>query len=381
MLSKLLKAVEIFAALWGVAAFLYYWDPSRILVKRLVANDTYLYETIEPRYRDVAVDRLITVRGPEDVTERRRALIHAVWGDAGFPADIRPDAVTRDVRPDLDRSTCPTGKDALYFSSLECKIGLYRDVPGLARIDKLVVPVGDDYRAIVSYFVPQRSNGGLVLYHHGYAGTHNEQHRNLIRLIARGYGVLAFNLHGYGDNVDRVTRLPVPARPLEAARWILNPVIAALNMVAADYDPRRIAMVGFSAGGWATAMAAAIDPRIRSSFIIASPYPVAFRKAPSEGPDITRIREILDAAGYLDMFITAAAGDKDGPRRQMQIYNRYDRCCWNNLTASLFRQPVADIVTRLGGSFDVLIDESHARHKISGWAMTQILAALEEPTP
>ncbi len=374
-MSRLLKTAELLAALWGLAAFLYYWDPSRVLVKRLVADSPYLYEDVHPRFQQVPVDDLITVRDKADIADRRRGLARAVWGGRNPSPPV--DAV-RDLLSEEGPADCPLeGKEAIFFATLECGLDDYRRFDNLSRLLRLEIPVEADYRAVAALFVPAESNGEAVLYHHGYAGTHHQQYRYLEQLIGRGYTVAAFNLPGYGDNIRRDLSGPLPEPGPETARWVLTPVMAVLDHLSARIKPERVSMIGFSAGGWAAAMAAALDPRIRSSFIVASPYPLAFRDTPASGPEISRIGEVMDVANYYDLFVLASAGDERGPRRQMHIYNRYDRCCWNNRTAELFEPPVAAVAESLGGRFSVGIDGSHARHKISKQAFAWILDDLE----
>ena len=78
----------------------------------------------------------------------------------------------------------------------------------------------------------------------------------------------------------------------------------------------------------------------------------------------------------LDLFILGAS---PADRRQWQIYNRYDRCCYGGIRSKLFDEVVAEAVRNIGGGqFDVFIDETHARHKISRWAFGLILRDLEE---
>jgi hypothetical protein len=68
----------------------------------------------------------------------------------------------------------------------------------------------------------------------------------------------------------------------------------------------------------------------------------------------------------------------DGAARELtQIFNRYDRCCYRNTLARLYEPAVRDAAETLGtGRFRVLIDESHADHKVSDWAVARIMESL-----
>jgi hypothetical protein len=173
------------------------------------------------------------------------------------------------------------------------------------------------------------------------------------------------------DHHDKL-RLLRPATGL-AAQYLLEPVPVALNRLAPNY--RSVAMIGLSGGGWTTTLAAALDPRISKSF------PVAGSAPPDIAPaGVWHEYEQSDPAlyahiSYLDLYVLGAAGRG---RRQVQILNEYDDCCFAGRGAESYRTAVADRARRLGGRYDLLIDASHGRHLISPWAMERILAALED---
>ncbi|MBF0252028.1 MAG: alpha/beta hydrolase, partial [Alphaproteobacteria bacterium] len=81
---------------------------------------------------------------------------------------------------------------------------------------------------------------------------------------------------------------------------------------------------------------------------------------------------------YPEMFVLASVG---AGRGQMQVFNRYDRCCFANAVGKLYEQPVRDAARTLDARarFSVLIDESHARHKVSERALDAILQDMEDP--
>ena len=355
-LSWVWRAIEYGAAIWGVVAFIYYWDPTRTEIKRLTAGDPHRYEAIAPRYQNVPVDRLLSVRSHADAIAKRRRLIQAVWHDGSFPDSRLPDVVIPDIQEQADGPDCSlTGDEEIYFSPLECKIALYRRVENLSRISRLEIPVGARYRSVAALFVPKKGNGNAVLYHHGFAGTFHEQHRNLARLIEHGYTVIALNLPGYGDNIDRDRTGPFPKTGLEAARWVLEPVVVSLNYLSTQMTPESVAMIGFSAGGWVTTVAQALDSRIRSGFVVAAPYPLEYRETREAGPEISRIPELEAIASHYDLFVLGTVGDERGRRRQMHIYNQFDRCCWNNRIGTLFEPPVEEVAKDLGGQFVVKV--------------------------
>ena len=365
-------AVATCSAVWGIASFTYYWDPTRVAIKRFMAKDPYRYEEHSPQFLKFEPEKAITIRTAPETKIRREALASAIWGTHYLPADY---SLAPMVRAKMDGSR-PTNcrKTAIgkrYGPSLLCKLDQYRGTTNLAEIYRQKFTIPPHYHSYIARFRPKVWNQWTVIYHHGYAGTYHDQYRNIARLIEHGYAVLAFNLPGLGRN-------QIPGPGLTAIRQIMGAILLSLDYETAQAKPKGIAMIGFSAGGWATAMAAALDPTIRATYTVAAPiYPRALADPALEPPKIARVPELLDSAGYLDLFILGTSGSGNVPRRQLQIFNRFDRCCWRNRTALLYAGSVTKAASSLGGDFEVRIDESHARHKISRQAMDWILADLE----
>jgi dienelactone hydrolase len=346
-----------------IEVLLHHYDPTRVVYKRLKAANEYVYEKVHPRFLQTDPTRLITIKTLIDVAGRRQRLVGAIWGADGYPKSKLPDSVTADV-------------PAPGF-----KIG-----GALVRIDRLTVGMEQRIRSILAHFHPARPNHRLVLYHHGYAGTYRDNRRVIDRLLKEGYAVIALNLMGYGENsgfLERPGTAPAHLhfhldridRPM---RYHFEPSVVALNYAERRYTYRSVDMIGFSAGGFTTAVVAALDQRIRRSYPIAGVYPVYLR----EGQDILThgpqyYRPMLDAAGYLDMFVLAV--DRRD-RRQMQVFNRYDRCCFNNVKGRLYEAAVQNAATAInGGKFEILIDETHADHKISDFVLDRLIADLARP--
>ncbi len=338
------------------------FDPTRVVYKRLKAADQYVYEEIHPRFLEADPRAMITVISPAEASVRRERLIAAIWGDDGYPVSSMPG---------------PVAANATQRGSAQDGV--------VARIDLMSVDMGSDVRSMFSHFQPTVPNGRLVLYHHGYAGTYEDNDRVIERLAGEGYAVMAFNQMAYGGNTASIAvpggranlhfELDKIDRPL---RYHFQPVIAALNYAEQRYDYRSIDMIGFSAGGFTTAVVAALDPRIRRSYPVAGVYPIYLRsgqEAIDNGPQY--YKPMLDAANYLDMFVL---GVDDAKRSQLQVFNRFDRCCFNNLKGRIYEAPVRDAAAAIGGgSFAVLIDETHADHKISDFALDHLIEDMARP--
>ncbi len=305
---------------------------------------------------------LMTIRDDADVESRRRELIQLLWGRNLLPGRL-PDSIETGIGN-----------------------GRFAGLPNLARVDRLHVRMDFGIDSKVLHLVPARRSGALVLVHAGHAEVDGLD-ALVGRLLDRGDAVAAFDMPLQGGNsrpavragqLGRIVldghdklRLLRPAAGL-AEQYLLEPVPVVLNLLAPGY--RSVAMIGISGGGWTTTLAAALDPRIAASF------PVAGSTPPDIDPGAAWHHfEQTDPAlyariSYLDLYLLGAAGRG---RRQLQILNEFDPCCFAGRAALSYRDALAGRARRFGGGFDLLIDSSHNRHQISDWAAERILEELE----
>ena len=95
-----------------IEVLIHHYDPTRVIYKRLKADDEYVYEKIDPTFLTIDPGSLILVKTLADVHETRARLIDVFWGDAGFPTDVQPTAVEYDVSEEAFRMkliTVPEG--------------------------------------------------------------------------------------------------------------------------------------------------------------------------------------------------------------------------------------------------------------------------------
>ena len=357
-------AVAALAVLAGGVDFLIHrYDPTRVLYKRLKADNAYVYDEIDPKFLETDPRSLLSVASPGDVAALRARLIDLIWGGAGFPAALQPTIVETAISDDV--------------------LGA---LPNLAAIDRLTVHMGGGVRSMLYHLKPAASpNGKLVIYHHGFAGSIRDVPEVLGGFLERGYGVLGVNMLAYGGNSayletaegERLNLhfdLDKIDKPL---RYHFEPLVVGVNYITALGDYQAIDMVGFSAGAFFTTVMAAIDERIKRSYPIAGVYPIYLREGPEVQPHMpSYYPPLLALASYLDLFTLGASG-KD--RGQLQIFNRYDRCCYNNRKGTLYETAVAEAVREIGqgGGFGVFIDESHADHRFSTIALATVLAHMD----
>jgi pimeloyl-ACP methyl ester carboxylesterase len=340
------------------------YAPARIAWKRWRAPDKFTYDEIHPRFRETDPRGLIHVHNAADAAQRRAALVAAVFGESGYPAARKPDRIDANITlPELGR------------------------VDSLAGIDRLVVELGHGIVKPSYLLRPSRSNGTLVVYQHGYAGTFIQVRAHLKSLLDAGYTVLAMNLLSYdpgswpwnfnlpGTGWYSMGPHDLPSFFTEPLRFWFEPAVASLNHAIATGGFQHVYMLGFSMGGWTTQVLTAMTPQIERSYSVAGGYELYLRSGErNETPPPALYGPMVRAASYLDMYVLAA--DRPG-RRQVQVFNRYDRCCYRNTKALLYQDAVRAAVAEIGGgSFEVVIDETHADHKISDHAMALILADM-----
>ena len=345
-------------------------DEGYILYKRLFAESEYLYDEIRPEYEAVNPAALIRPQTSEETSDLRAEIADVVWGEAGVPTERLPAAV--------EEAQAQT-------------VGLHAQM--VAASDRIAIPIDATYEAHAWIFHPAEPNGRGVVYNHGYAGTISQARPLIHALLSQGYAVAALNFPGYGDNAYRSFEHPrfgpvnydhdfglyFMDRPM---RLYIEPAIVAANHLRAALGIEEVDVVGFSAGGWVSALAAAVDPRFRRSASVASFLPIYLRnrREPGEWTPPHLYPPLLQATNYLEIPLLAAVGDGRG---YLQIFNRYDRCCYRNRVGLLYEGAVESRVETIGqgGAFDVAIDETHADHTVSPWAIDRISEFLRSPTP
>ncbi|WP_165602663.1 alpha/beta hydrolase family protein [Candidatus Terasakiella magnetica] len=363
----------------SIGSFFYYWDVTRVHIMGLKSKNSFAYDPLPEHIVNYDIGKTLHISSPQDSGEKRQLLRAAIFGDQALESFLPYTHLRLLKNAYADQFPTPT---CLFENEASkrtlCQLKTYKNWQNLDAIHELSFTFDPGYITKSYLFTPQKSNRKLVIYHHGYASTFHEQDHLLQQLNDEGFTIIALNMTSYGDHplnyenpwaqaingkIDQVKH------PQEV---IFKPVFASLNHVLNTNKIDHVYMMGLSAGGWVTAVSAALDPRIEKSYPIAGVLPLALRQGDKERASPQFYKPMLDAASYLDMFVMAA---DDQSRSQLQIFNRYDRCCFNNVRGKLYE----DIVSQnSAGSFKVLIDETHARHKISTWAFEQILEDMNK---
>jgi hypothetical protein len=244
------------------------------------------------------------------------------------------------------------------------------------------------------------------------------------RLLQEGYTVIAMNMPLCGWNTDRMIHLPnggtttisgagsgahndmfaklaPPALPDgQAFRFFLEPVVQNINYFQSEVGSSAdVTMIGLSGGGWTTAMAAAVDPRIGLSIPVAGSAPLYVQNAIRTGGDMEQIytplydeRIAADQSGggiatYLECYALGAYGEG---RRQIMVTIPGEPAglfptSW--VTDTIDGGRVSDILTGTmsglhRGQWTYAYDSSANIHQISPWTIDNVIVpALQTPEP
>ena len=376
--TGVLDKLSILLIFSAFISLLYYWDPTRTYLKRWQESDPYIFEKVDPAFSNFDVTKHLSIFEPSDVLNIRVKLNDIIWGKNKL--NRVPDEVIyhRFESSQIDEK-CVDKTFTKTLRQLSCELHIYKNWKNLISVQELKLVIDGKYTASIGYFLPEVSNGVLILYHHGYAGTYHDQHKMLQRLNAQGYTIAALNHAAYGDNAcpskdDKYCHVAWGKFNInKPMRVHFSPIDAVINYALKNEQLKHVAMIGFSAGAWVTAIAAALIPRIDLSVLIAGVMPIPLRRG-NEWPSAQRYKPLVKAASFLDLFIMAT----DTPKRtQFHIFNQFDRCCYSGLRPTLYDKALRYHISKTtGGHLEVLIDSSHPRHKISSYAFENILVWL-----
>lgn len=333
-------------------------------VEGLPSHKQSLEDGLIPQVMATDYGNLIEVHTAEDVTARRAAAIGYIFRGLPDAMERQPDRIERDV----------------IFPPLA-------DLDNLAGIDRLTVVMDWGIESAVYHLKPARSRSCLMLYQEGHRDSMVARKPFLARMLAEGCDVYGLSLPLTGGlnnrpEIDhpRFGRIlfndPDDLRFLDSAdssslHFFILPLIATLNHALAEKSYERVGATGFSGGGWAVEILAAIDPRITASYAVAGSAPEALHAAmPGWGSPEQVDARFYEIVNYTELYTMGAAGPG---RRQMQFFNEIDPCCFSGKNWLAYRDAVASRARTLGGSFRVLT-YGNPQHRISP-PVSQTIAA------
>ncbi len=350
----------------------------------IAATHSAAYKTLPQVVVGVDVEELMTIHTASDADALRPQLVAKVWKDTGALPTGLP-TVTRDI-------------------------GVPTELPtftGVRRYDRLEVAMRFGYVATVYVLEPTRSTHRRVaFYHNGHGEPLDTMQRVAQGLLDHGYTVLLFAMPFYHwnpktlqDPNDASVQLQPSHNDLpqwESASYsplalFLEPLAVAMNHVQTTYRPSSVQMIGLSGGGWATTVYPALDTRITRSYPTAGSLPFFVRPgSPKPSPtrgDWEQRKDMQPGfyglADFPDFYALAAVGRN---RRQLQILNRFDECCFNGVGHRSYEAAVRQRVAVIGadavsnesnGHWELLEDATHGEHTISPYALSVILWDLD----
>ncbi len=339
-----------------------------------------LYTELPPQLYHYPAEREVRITDAVSADAVRRRAVAYLWPAGTLPATLPAvDAVSRAIPELAELDGVPLG-----------------------RVERLDVQVDFGYHHVTYLVHPPRAAAParLLILHQGHQdGLQGGFVELAAWALAEGFLVALMQMPYYGWNQQRTFTLPEGAVTLagdhnelmetlegrggSALRFFLEPVVAVTNCFAAQHpDARDISMIGLSGGGWTTHLAAALDPRIRLSVPAAGAYPLYLRDLyPGSRGDLEQFIPALyeERASWLDLFILGGAG---AGRRQIQLLNQFDSCCFYGIAYTTYADVVARAAAALGGRWAAVLDASHRAHLISPWALeTVIVPALTAETP
>lgn len=319
------------------------------------------FNELDPSVLKVDVPALIRVRTDRDVARVRKELIAFIWKNDG---------------------QLPTASEVV-----RAEAAIPKELAASATTGQtLTIALPNGFKSVVHHFRPKTPTKKLAIFHQGHDNVWSSGGGmdTAAFLLDKGYDVLAVQMPLFGDN-RRFAPMGVGShnemaklatRDLEPIRLFLEPVIVALNHSIKHLAPEDVVMIGLSGGGWTTTLCAAIDPRIRLSFPVAGTLPDYLRVGrPGDKGDWEQYHaDLYKIANYLDLYVLGASGPG---RKQRQVLNKYDSCCFWGVGYRTYEKPMQDVIGKLGAAaFDVYLDESHRSHLVSREVLTKAIGPL-----
>ncbi len=355
--------------------------PSQLdgLVDGVHPNDLgfqWMADGLAPKIADVLMlpppvlvdDRRVTVTSEVLAQQKRAQIVSYIWGPAGVPK-TRPASVDKN-------GTSPV-----------------KDLKHLKSVDTYSIRMDAGQENTTHHFLPLKPNGQLIVLQHGHACTFDDaadprgagMAHAIDRFLEAGYAVLAAYMPHMrpGDcrTLPHGELFALKPESGNALKFFLEPVAISLNAIRGRY--KKVHMAGLSGGGWTTTLYSAIDPSITYSFPVAGSIPLYLRTGDSVGDKEQYLAPFYSFAGYGDLYALGAWG-----RRQVQILNRRDDCCFGERQHNAVRHGLdyeaayrvyeKAVREALGtrGAFALEIDDTAPRHMISPAAVEQMLTHL-----
>ena len=322
-------------------------------------------------FTDTNINDLITINTEDDVARKRSELVAFIWGPQGFPSGL-PENVESNITDSR-----------------------YSKIKNLKQIDRLTIPMDWGLASIGYHFIPVAGNNKLLIFHGGHDGDFFSGIEVIRSFVEKGFSVIALSMPLEDPNTRPVVELKrigkiqltfhdqlklLEMKSGHPVQLFLTPIAVSLNY-ARNFKYDSVYMTGVSGGGWTTTLYAALDPRINRSYPAAGSLPLHLRedrdrtntahRSADWGDYEQTIPELYNIANYLELYILGSQGPH---RKQLQILNVHDPCCYAGESAKTYEGVVNTKVQQLGGgSFAVFLDATNRHHSISSDAINVML--------
>lgn len=324
--------------------------------------------TFDAEFFENDYSQYIHVKSVDDISKLKIGLINYVWKEntlnhSNFPGNIEKNIVDQN----------------------------YSDLKNLKQIDKFTISMEYDVNSISYLFLPDNSNNNLIIYHQGHSGDFNNGKKTIEYFLKNGYSVLAFSMPLLGMNNQPTVDTEfgkiklvsheyfrfIESQNFSPMKFYFEPIKISLNYVEENFNFDNFYMVGISGGGWTTSVYSAIDERISKSFSIAGSIPLSLRINVNDLGDYEQtLPNFYKIANYFDLYILASYGDN---RKHVQIFNKYDPCCFSGNSFKNYENQIEIAVSQLGkSSFQIYLDDTHYEHKISENALSIMINEMEQ---
>ena len=360
-----LVIVAIGFFIYGLGVGVYHIFPYDVIleIKYSILNENK--ENAEFEILTTDVESLIHISNQTDIDSKQISLIKYIWKNDSLP-NHHPYSIEMNI------------VDNRY------------DLSNLDSIDKITVSMKYDVKSISYLFHPKTSNNHLIIYQEGHAGDFINGKKTIQYFLEKNYTVLAFSMPLTGLNNQPVINDPnfgiikfdihekfkfLDSDDFSPISYFVEPIWVSLNYLDKNYDFESYDFIGLSGGGWTAVIYGAIDDRISKTFSVAGSAPFYLRTNENFGDYEQNVINLYRIANYLELYTMDSHGEN---RELVQIFNKYDPCCFSGDLYLDYESVVSNKVNSLGpGSFKIFIDDSHHEHKISERSLEIILESLE----
>jgi hypothetical protein len=364
----IITPIICFSLFYGILIGTYEFFPYNQLsqIKQIVTDENISKTTSTISSLDKIGQVPIQINNESDIFQKQNLLINYIWKNE-LPKDL-PLQVEKNFND----------KNFYEFENIK-------------RLEKISIEMEHDVQSIVYHMISDKPNNKLILYHHGHSGDFLFEKKTINYFLEKGYSILAFNMPLKGMNnqpvvdIDNLGKIKLTSHrhftllesdDFSPLKYFLHPITISLNYIDQNYDYSSYHMIGISGGGWTTILYSAIDERISQSFSVAGSYPIYLRLESKDIGDYEQIHpQLYQIANYLELYVMGSFGEN---RKLVQIFNKYDPCCFTGELSKQYEALVKTKISELDGEFDIHIDDSHKEHKISTKSLQIIHNSIEE---